>query len=665
MIRAAGIALSIVLAAGFAVLGMMALLASFLVNFHDDTAERKIAALESQNDRLQGLIDEAILKQNLNQKELQSLQENNNRSEQIQAKRLELAKLDRMNSPVRQNRPAVAAPIEKPQTFSDFSNFYKRMTTTLVSGGAGAASASLVKVGEQCLLVSCAGSRGMEGFKRDIASFSVRYTDGATGLVFVDARGMFTPDVLKAAAELEPFASPKIGESIYSYYKNGADSRNGSMVDGNISSEPRTLGKLRMSQTTLPNNSGMRGALVFNSAGMRVGIFAGDSESLDRTSFIIPGDEVAAAVKRCATAIGSGNVLSATEPAAKREIPNALYELDAESPALHQRGFFPGPDKKIILWDVQRKRIAAYDMKAKEPVWESDQPRRFDVCWHAQGTTAIVVRADQKGCELDLRSGAVKRDLSESFMQLPVHYSPYGPEYLVYTYRAFWFADPRSGAETAAAPLCILGHSGNTYYYADRAGLLGKFDSEAVRRILIKTEEVRKSIVAPGRINVHGIVNTLNERYVEMKEALVSFGVTISAPSSQTEMMCHVIPGDDTHKDRIVVGQDLYEVFPDGLKRQKALQTWDHSCARQDWFIKYKGQLDLSLPRITAISPDMKYAATFTHLIDLNTMQPAGELPFPGANNFFLSDSEHVCMFDPERRKLVVFSLKQLLAKKP
>ncbi|HYG78633.1 MAG TPA: hypothetical protein VEK08_26775 [Planctomycetota bacterium] len=623
-----------VLAAGFlAFAGMVALFTAVVHNPAHESEQREKLAMQSllaQQSELQKKLE--VLR-----KEKQALSAE---IETICARNTELE--SRADSRARHNTrpeaPPEAAMPPRPRTMNEVVALFKTATSIDNAG-----PAFLVLVDDEPMLVNLASNSPdfISPRRAKAESSSQAYVDPDTRLRFFKPSADVARLGRNVAEQITAqIRAPKNGETIYSLALNGSRNTEWALLDGNVSSEARVIGRYLLTQTSLPFNAVSQGAPVFTADGACVGIFAASTGTMDRTSFMIPGDQLSEALRRCSAFLKekAARTTVGQRGPTKREIPNAITSIPLKQLIPQQRGFFAGPDRKIVTFDVPGKTIAAFSLKGTSPVWTSEQQGNFSISTQLGSTSAIVLAWGQPSIEINLGDGTIRRKFDHFVTQRLLRCIPYGPEHILATGSDFMFADLRTGTQSLAAMGNLIGHNGNTWYFTDSGGTLGKFNSERVRAILMKAAELR--ISARDRNNRNSFASTVIQRNKELQAEMISLGVKTKRPSAINQQWYYVLPADD--EDRIVAGEEVFKVLPDGLKRLR----------------------DLPGEFLTAISPDLAFGATETLLIDLKQMKAVGELPFSATYACFLSDSRHLALYDGWNGRISIFNLGQLLTTK-
>ena len=111
----------------------------------------------------------------------------------------------------------------------------------------------------------------------------------------------------------------------------------------------------------------------------------------------------------------------------------------------------------------------------------------------------------------------------------------------------------------------------------------------------------------------------------------------------------------------MILGREVIEILPDGVKHAGKLAQASHSGASESWFQRYSQPAD-DPSWIIAVSPDGTYAADRTHVFSLKTRAAVSELPVPSGYAVFLAESQHICVYDAVKRQLVIYALAALPA---
>ena len=533
----------------------------------------------------------------------------------------------------------------------------------------------------------------------EAAGATVVYRDERRRLVLLAC----TPKLARHAAVVElPDGSgsePAKGDRLYAVCTQvvGTVAFTDNVLEGAASANDRATADLRLLQTTIPANPGSLGAPVLDARGMPVGLVWSGIAGLERTSAVMPVEELASALERMRAEVrrgtGAGTPLypapaggpPAHEAAARsRSLP---YESSDATPLARPLGasteVFAGPDDLVVVWDPADGSIAAYRRGGSIPAWT----RRFDsaaglaMAYEPWRSRAIVSsrRSRAPSVAVDLRTGAVAGTLPVvtglGGVDLGIARSawtsfPLGDFELLALDRGVVIAGRRSAKGfSLSLPILMMGHHEDVYTFSTPEGELGWFRRSDVLPLVLQiaaamdaAERIRNADL--GTRSRRDKLQSISKRIAALSNELtkqfrvIEAGAEVQRDSRRPRASFVHVPGSYLH----VIGRTLWQVGPDRVARRGRFAAVRHSAGDEAWFHAYYRE---GAQPCAMVSPNGRHAVTDTHLFDLKELKPLVELPFPAGPIGFTSSGSLVYAHDRLRRSVVFLEVDRLLESAP
>lgn len=505
----------------------------------------------------------------------------------------------------------------------------------------------------------------------------VLYVDHESGLSFISAN--FPSSVPVHAFDEKMLGKAAAGDKVYALSMQVAGDRvlDNNVMDGDVSSTDRREGNYTYLQIAMAANPGMCGGPLIGRDGRLIGIMVGAAPGLERTSFAIRSSDLPWAAARFKDApvpraeapqqlpdaqpqnpLANRNDAPAIDPAradaAARQHPLPYKKEEALTlgMALDQHSMMTvnGPDGLLITINTLHAKLAAYRPRIPTPSWEHAVTGRVDLAYVVGSNQMLEIPEfnDKRSTlkTIDLRTGiATPRggkfptnmgrciELSNGFYFVPGN--GYGCQ----------FVDSSTGNSITATSEHVIGYTTDRAFVMRQDRELGYFDLSSVlglhQQINTLDQQLRNAATARDTASIQRIAAQEQDLRNKIQSATKTFNADLSEDA--TGLVFQI------GSDHFLIGYELWEIKPAGVRKLGTLPKRDHSAMAEAWFEGfYPARLRVGQNPIhpIAVSSNGKWALSQTHLFNLADFQIAAELPVPVQHGGILTDNKTLWLFD-------------------
>ena len=510
-----------------------------------------------------------------------------------------------------------------------------------------------------CLFRSA--DRTREGFQS--LPFEVVYREKDSPCIILEGKpptGATQIAILDAAR----FSSsqPKKGAPVFAVgaHAVGATAFTGSVFEGIVSSEADdSEGGRGVLRTTLPMNDGSAGSVVVGDDGKVIGI---QWKNLDRSAAVLPAAAARSALERIGIAWAGGETPAAGSVKAV-SISETSVDLP-EAPSVDAE-VFAGPDDLVIVWERALGTLAAYRSGSPSPVWTLGkgtwsllsyrpwQPNGFLSSTSPPVSVVVNLRTGKLGSRLPpAQSGFVSRTWATF---------PFGKTHVVAFPQGFAMLNLETGRgynlSRAGAAFTLMAHAKDLLTLTTDKGDLGWLSRDKFLTIFTRIDALQLDIEKQLRKDQPNQekIGELN-RQITVLAGQLQHGIEIYKvpggvgrdPARPGTSFCHV-PGTYLH----IIGRTLWQIGPDKAILLGRFEALRHRSSLPAWNAAYQ-------PCAQA-SPDGRLAVTGTHVYAIDGLEVLAELPLPSGPAGFTSKTKLIYGYDRDNRRLVFWSIDELL----